>query len=210
MAKIFLIERKTSKSTKYLKSDPSTGRFLWTEDPNEAYRFDEQDTAEEWMEDDSVGGTSVVRRSVAIAAYGDGADEEAPVEIKVKPKKKAAPALEDLQPIARGKTAKRQAVKVKDDEAEAPVAAPKKVAKKAAPAPAKTAAPAKKAAKTATPAKKAAKTAASTKAPTVSGETKLTAMRLPITLVDKFASLGGGNVSAGVRKMAEEYFARKK
>lgn len=202
MAKIYLIQRKNSKSTKFLKTDPSKGKFLWTEDPNEAYKFDELETAEEWMEDDNVGGTEVVRRTVAIAEYGGSDDAE--VEVQVKPKKTKTPSLEELAPIARGKTAKRQPVKVKDDEdSEAPAAPKKSTAKKAAPAAVKKAAtPAKKAAaKTAAPAKKVAASV---------GETKLTAMRLPLTLVDKFAKLGDGNVSAGVRKMADEYFARKK
>lgn len=200
MAKIYLIQRKNSKSTKFLKTDPSKGKYLWTEDPNEAYKFDELNTAEEWMEDDNVGGTEVVRRTVAIAEYGGSEDG---VEVQVKPKKTKTPSLEELAPIARGKTAKRQPVKVKEDEdSEAP--APKKsAAKKAATAPAT---------KTATPAKKAAaKTVAPAKKVTAQvGETKLTAMRLPLSLVDKFAKLGEGNVSAGVRKMADEYFARKK
>lgn len=207
MAKIYLIQRKTSKGTKFLKTDPSKGKYLWTENPNEAHKFDELDTAEEWMEDDNVGGTEVVRRAVAIAEYGDGPeDKDDEVAVKVKPKTKT-PSLEDLAPLARGKTAKRQPVKVKDDE-DTDTPAPKKAAAKKA---VKTAAPAKTAAAK-TPAKKAAKTVVSApkKAAAPAGETKLTAMRLPLALVDKFAKLGDGNVSAGVRKMADEYFARKK
>lgn len=204
MAKLFLIQRKNSRGVKFLKTDPSKGKFLWTEDPSEAYKFDELDVAEEWMDDDNVGGTEVVRRAAAIAEYGDDPSDDTEVEVKVKPKKTKTPSLEELAPLARGKSAKRQAVKVKDEDSEEPTTK-KSAAKKAAPAPIKkTVTPAKKAAAKTTPPAKAAKASAQV------GETKLTAMRLPLTLVDQFAKLGSGNVSAGVRKMAEEYFSRKK
>lgn len=199
MAKTYVIQRQTSKATKYLATGPKakTSQLEWVLDPMDAYSFEDLEKAEDYADDDRVGGT-VVRLKVANQNFQDMQDTAV--------KKHTTPALEDLKPIARAKSTKRAPVKVKEeDEGDAPKTRASKAPAKAAPAPAK-----KAAKKAPVPAKKAATKERTGRRGSDGEETKLTAMRLPLSLVDKLKEHGGGNTSEGVRAICEAFFARRK
>lgn len=188
MAKTYIVQRSNSKGVRFLATGPKAKEIKWTADPMDAYTFEDTDAAEAVADRDSIGG-DVIRLKKALADYNDREEQDKKAVKTAKGKK--APALEDLEPLPRSASTKRVAVKTKEE-------APKKVAKKAAPAPAK-------------PAKKAVKTASAERSGRRddSVEKKLTAMRLPVDLVKKLQEHGGGNVTQGVLSIVEPFFARR-